>query len=322
MTEIISLKEPVNSRKTGRNSLAAAFLFPVLVCCIGFAAVGVFPFGNRSALIIDGVHQYLGFYEELLRQTGQGIHWTFSEHAMGYSFYSLFSYYLSSPFSLLVLLLMQVLYVNEAVTLVVLVKIGLAGALMTWYARKKMPGKEAEAVCIGCMYALSNYILGYYSNLMWLDCVMLLPVLAWTVERLVRTGHWKTFTAVLGYCILSNYYMGFILCVFSALYYCGVWFGEENRKDRWWKSGLKFARAAVLGGGIAAVILIPAALSITKTTAAKQAGLWGAEGAYGNLWEQRRRAGEGQRSSRKKNLQPERLPVCFPALPWESGRGT
>ena len=155
------------------------FFFPVLVCCVGFAVMGVFPFGSRSALIIDGVHQYLGFYEELLHQIGQGMQWTFSGHAMGYSFYSLFSYYLSSPFNLLVLLLMQVMYVNEAVTLVVLIKIGLTGSCMAWYVQRKMPERGQVSVCIGCMFALSNYVLGYYSNLMWLDCVMLLPVLAW-----------------------------------------------------------------------------------------------------------------------------------------------
>ena len=90
-----------------------------------------------------------------------------------------FSYYLSSPFNLLVLLLMQVMYVNEAVTLVVLIRIGLTGSFMAWYVQRKMPERGQVSVCIGCMFALSNYVLGYYSNLMWLDCVMLLPVLAW-----------------------------------------------------------------------------------------------------------------------------------------------
>lgn len=283
---ITNLKSLADFRLRRKYSMIATFIFPILICCIGFAAVGVFPFGSRSALIIDGVHQYLGFYEELMNQIKQGIHWTFSGHAMGYSFYCLFSYYLSSPFNLLILLLMQFMYINEAVTLVVLMKIGLTGAFMAWYVQQKVPGKELNALCIGCMYALSNYMLGYYSNLMWLDCVMLLPVLAWTIEKLVQNGHWRIYAAVLGYCILSNYYMGFILCVFSALYYIAVCFETEKRKDRWWKSCFKFAGASVLGGGIAAVILIPAVSAIAKTTAAKQAGLSGAGGTYGDLWEQ------------------------------------
>lgn len=181
-------------------------------------------------MIINGIHQYLGFYEEFMNQIRQGVYWTFSRHAMGYSFYSLFSYYLSSPFNLLILLLMQFMYINEAVTIVILMKIGLTGAFMEWYVQKKVPEKEITALCIGCMYALSNYMLGYYSNLMWLDCVMLLPVLAWTIERLAQTGNWRIYATILGYCILSNYYMGFILCVFSALYYIAVCFETEKRQ--------------------------------------------------------------------------------------------
>lgn len=56
--------------------------------------------------------------------------------------HSLFSYYLSSPFNLLILLFMQFLYVNEAVTLVVLLKIGLTGVFMAWYVLKKSRGRN------------------------------------------------------------------------------------------------------------------------------------------------------------------------------------
>lgn len=279
-------KNSTKKKPMRKYSLITAFLFPVLVCCIGFALIKVYPFGSRSALIINGVHQYLGFYKELQHQISQGISWTFSGHAMGYNFYSLFCYYLTSPFNLLILLLMQFLYVNEAVTLVVLLKIGLTGLCMAWYVQQRLPEQEWPAAGIGCMYALSNYVLGYYSNLMWLDCVMLLPVLAWAVEQLVIAGRWRVYTAVLGYCILSNYYMGFMLCVFAALCYPAVYFGTEKRRDGWWKSCVRFAGASVLSGGISAVVLIPAVSAVAKTTAARQAGLSGAEGVYGDLWEQ------------------------------------
>ena len=39
------------------QGMLSAFIFPILVCCLGFALTGVYPFGSRSALIIDGVHQ-------------------------------------------------------------------------------------------------------------------------------------------------------------------------------------------------------------------------------------------------------------------------
>ncbi|MGI6008032.1 MAG: YfhO family protein [Ruminococcus sp.] len=266
--------------------ILAAFIFPVLICCVGFALTGVYPFGSRSALIIDGVHQYLGFYEEFSRQLGKGMGWTFSGYGLGHNFYSVFSYYLSSPFSLLVLLLMRIMYVNEAVTLVVLLKIGLSGACMAWYMQKKTKGRKDIAVCTGCMYALSNYMLGYYSNLMWLDCLMLLPLLAWSIEDMVSSGRWRKYTLVLGYGIISNYYMGFILCVFSLLYYTAIYAGAEKRRDPLWKSAAKFAGASLLSGGASAVILIPAIFAVSETTAARRAAFSLTAETYGSLWEQ------------------------------------
>lgn len=214
------------------ESLIAAVVFPILICCIGFALIGVYPFGSRSALIIDGVHQYLGFYKELYSQITKGGNWMFSQCGMGHDFYGIFSYYLSSPFSLLILFLMNFIYVNEAMTIVVLLKIGLASFCMAWYMQKKTKGENVIALGIGCAYGLSNYMLGYYSNIMWLDCIMLLPILAWSIEKLIYTGRWKMYTIVLAYCILSNYYFGFMLCVFSVLYYVAVYLGTDWNKVR------------------------------------------------------------------------------------------
>ena len=49
-----------------------AFLFPVLIFTLGFALKGVYPFGENSALVVDGVHQYTAFYRELSEQLGKG----------------------------------------------------------------------------------------------------------------------------------------------------------------------------------------------------------------------------------------------------------
>ena len=268
------------------KNLWIAFGFPILICCISFALLKVYPFGSRSALIIDGVHQYIGFYEELSHQLSKGASWIFSEHGMGYNFYSVFSYYLSSPFNLLILILMQFSYVNEAVTIVVLLKIGLTGACMAWYVQKKTEGRTDIAVVTGCMYGLSNYILGYYSNLMWLDCIMLLPVLAFCIEEMVSRGKWKKYTLILGYCIISNYYLGFILCVFSLLYFSAVYASSEKRKYHGLKACAKFAGSSLLAGGLAAFILFPGVFAVVQTTAAKQAGFSFTAETYGNIWEQ------------------------------------
>ena len=268
-------KAEKNKKKGNRGWIyLLAFLFPVLIFTLGFALKGVYPFGENSALVVDGVHQYTAFYRELSEQ-------------LGYNFYGLFCYYLCSPFSFLILLFMKFMYVNEAVTAVILIKAGLCSVSMAWYSGKKYPGRGSMAVSLGCMYALSDFFIGYYSNVMWLDCIMLLPVLAYLIEQLVHTGKWRGYCLVLGYCILTSYYMGFMLCTFAAFYYLAELAAAESgrRPEKIRFSLLKFAGASVAGAGFAGITLIPGIAAVSRTAAAEEAGT-GLSGVYGDIWKQ------------------------------------
>ena len=277
----IRIQKAEKNKKQGNRGwiYLLAFLFPVLIFTLGFALKGVYPFGENSALVVDGVHQYTAFYRELSEQLGKGAGWTWSAHAMGYNFYGLFCYYLCSPFSFLILLFMKFMYVNEAVTAVILIKAGLCSVSMAWYSGKKYPGRGSMAVSLGCMYALSDFLIGYYSNVMWLDCIMLLPVLAYLIEQLVHTGKW--------YCILTSYYMGFMLCTFAAFYYLAELAAAESgrRPEKIRFSLLKFAGASVAGAGLAGITLIPGIAAVSRTAAAEEAGT-GLSGVYGDIWKQ------------------------------------
>lgn len=283
----IKKRNIVNNDKKGNlgRVYILAFLFPVIIFVTGFALKGVYPFGENSALVVDGVHQYTAFYKELASQLKKGLDWTYSTHAMGYNFYGLFCYYLCSPFSLLVLLFMKFMYVNEAVTVTILIKVGLCSVSMAWYSGKKYPGRGGMAVSLGCMYGLSNFMLGYYSNVMWLDCIMLLPVLAYLIEQMVCTGKWKSYCMILGYCILTSYYMGFMLCTFAGLYYIANLITAEHRAEKIHCSLLKFTGASVMGAGLAGITLIPGITAVSRTVAASEAGT-GLSGVYGNIWKQ------------------------------------
>ena len=271
----IRIQKAEKNKKQGNRGwiYLLAFLFPVLIFTLGFALKGVYPFGENSALVVDGVHQYTAFYRELSEQLGKGTGWTWSAHAMGYNFYGL--------------LFMKFMYVNEAVTAVILIKAGLCSVSMAWYSGKKYPGRGSMAVSLGCMYALSNFLIGYYSNVMWLDCIMLLPVLAYLIEQLVHTGKWRGYCLVLGCCILTSYYMGFMLCTFAAFYYLAELVAAESgrRLEKIRFSLLKFAGASVAGAGLAGITLITGIAAVSRTAAAEEAGT-GLSGVYGDIWKQ------------------------------------
>ena len=180
------------------------------------------------------------------------------------------------------------MYVNEAVTAVILIKAGLCSVSMAWYSGKKYPGRESMAVSLGCMYALSNFLIGYYSNVMWLDCIMLLPVLAYLIEQLVHTGKWRGYCLVLGYCILTSYYMGFMLCTFAAFYYLAELAAAESgrRPEKIRFSLLKFAGASVAGAGLAGITLIPGIAAGIQRLQRRKRRAPDFRGMYGDIWKQ------------------------------------
>ena len=116
---------------------------------------------------------------------------------------------------------------------------------------------------------------------------MLLPVLAYLIEQLVHTGKWRGYCLVLGYCILTSYYMGFMLCTFAAFYYLAELAAAESgrRPEKIRFSLLKFAGASVAGAGLAGITLIPGIAAVSRTAAAEEAGT-GLSGVYGDIWKQ------------------------------------
>ncbi|NLA70953.1 MAG: YfhO family protein, partial [Clostridiaceae bacterium] len=114
------------------SSLAwIAFLIPFVIMALAYGAIQVFPFGQRHMLTVDLYHQYAPFFalfrDKLL--SGGSLFYSMAG-GLGTNFYALFAYYLASPLNLL-LLIFPPAYLTEAIMLITLIKIGLAG--LTFY---------------------------------------------------------------------------------------------------------------------------------------------------------------------------------------------
>lgn len=94
-------KEWIKENRVYVIVLAVSALFWVLISIF----MGYAPFGNNSFLTNDAIHQYypfMGQYRERLLE-GQSLQYSFGG-GMGFNFLSLWSYYLSSPLNLIILL--------------------------------------------------------------------------------------------------------------------------------------------------------------------------------------------------------------------------
>ena len=264
------LKESDNKKQSffGRNwswiiatAITAVFMLFVMII------LKVAPFGENTFTLIDSIHQYIPFmsdYQDKLQHHGNLLYtW---DVGLGQNFQSLLLYYMASPFNILLAFVSRR---NIATVFSVLVSVKLAisaGCFSYFLSRRK--GKCANNTLItvlGIAFALNNYMIGYFWNLMWLDCIMVFPLIMLGYERLIRKSDPRLYVIALFYSLYCNYYVSYIICIFLVLWFLLT--GHRNFK-KFITDGLKFAGCSLLSAGMAAVSLLVAYFAISKTATA------------------------------------------------------
>ena len=247
--------------------LAAAGL-GLAVMSLAYVHLGVWPVGDKSILMVDMHHQYAPLLSELREMFIEGSAFSYSFHiGLGANFIPCFAYYLASPLNLLLLLFSEQ-HLAEAILVITLLKNALAAASFAACAQYIYRKRNAAVVGVSVMYSLMLYMLAYSWNIMWLDVVALLPLVVMCFERMLREGKWLSYVLTLSLALFSNYYIGFMLCIFLVLYFV-VWQLREPRsaRERLIGTGL-FAGGSLLGGGLVMSLLLPTAIALGRTSAA------------------------------------------------------
>lgn len=240
------------------DGLLAAFFVPVAIMIIIFIQRGIFPFGEESFLRTDMYHQYAPFFSEFQDKIKNGGSLLYSWNVgMGVNFSALFAYYLASPLNWLIILCPKELVI-EFMTYSIVVKIGLSGLTMAYYLRKHSRKKEFGVAFFGIFYALSGYMAAYSWNIMWLDCILLFPLIVLGLERLVHEGKGLLYCVTLGLSIFSNYYISIMTCIFMVIYFIALLVLEKEMSwEKFVSRCFQFAVYSLLAGGLAAVVLLP-----------------------------------------------------------------
>lgn len=265
-------EKELSFRRVKKRCCIWGFAIPAVTVAVGFAVNGVFPFGDHGVLIIDSLHQYLPFFTEFHEKlvNSESLLYSFGG-GLGFNFWATFAYYLASPMNFLVTLFPKA-NMMDAMALFIILKIGLCGLTMAYYLVHRNKGKNYYPIVFSAMFALSSFIIGYYFNLMWLDSIAMLPLIMMGIERIVNGKSGKLFCLSLFYGLFCNYYIGFMLCLFSCLYFLVLWISAK--KITFKKIAVscgKFARYALIAGGMAAIVLVPAYLGLGTTESAENA---------------------------------------------------
>jgi len=249
-----------------------AFILPVISMTVVYLIKGVFPFGDEMYLRSDCYHQYTPYLEILQNKLrgGGSLFYTW-EIGSGMNFLAIAAYYLSSPFNLLTIIWPG--NMADFVSFSIILKMGLSGFATTYYLTKKFHSKNINAVIFGMIYALSAYFAAFSWNIMWLDCMWLLPFIILGLDRLVNEKRYKMYCIALALGIFSNYYIGIMLCIYSVIYFiyllCVSDFDSNVGQLKARLLAFKdFAIYSILGGGLAACVILPEYFNMLMTKSA------------------------------------------------------
>ncbi|MBS9335088.1 YfhO family protein [Fructobacillus sp. M1-13] len=212
-------KHTNNIKKITYGPLALSFWLPFFFLLTYFIYRHMAPFGSQTILTVDLGQQYLDYFaqfKETILHDPSAFFYSFSS-GLGGDMIGEWSYYLMSPFNLF-FLFANATTLPAWILLVTLFKISSAGLTMAFYLKKvaKLTGYEITLFAIN--YPLSAWFIANALNLLWLDTAVLLPLLLWSLHRLITQKKAGAFTLLLMATILSNYYVAWMIGLFLLLY--------------------------------------------------------------------------------------------------------
>ena len=265
--------------------LALCALIPAMLCYLMYLLCGIHPFGDGSVLVLDLNGQYVWFFEALRNfvRGDASLLYSFAR-AMGGEFMGMYAYYLSSPLSFIVCLF-PLDRMLEGLLVLFLIKTALCGLTFGYYMHKTSTERRPYAILIfSICYALCSYGIVQQHNTMWIDAMMWLPLITLGIESLIKHGKFKLYTLFLAVTLFSNFYIGYMVCIYCFfyffLYYIGHGLGQENNplgeRLHFLKSLLRMALYSILAVGIAAVIILGAyySLNFGKSTFSDANWVW------------------------------------------------
>jgi uncharacterized membrane protein YfhO len=245
--------------------IATSFLLPALILLWSYASIGVYPFGNKSILIMDlnQMSDIIASFKNLLG-VNNSIFYSWSK-ALGDNNMGTFAFYLSSPFTFVTLLFPNNLFPTSLMVMN-LIKIGSAGLTFCLYLKFVFKKNDLSLVLFSLFYALMSYSIVYSMLLMWLDGLIWLPIVLIGIEKLLKDNKPILLIVSLMMMFIATYYLSYMIGIFCVIYFIYRYLTAYN--DIGALSLIKkislFVISAITSAGLSAWLLSPALISLQE----------------------------------------------------------
>ncbi len=248
---------------------ALAFIFPVLTVLSALIITQCYPFGSHTMLTVDLYHQYGPFLVTLRDKilSSDSLFYSWND-GLGQEYYASFANYAASPLNIFCIFFTPKT-MPVFIGLITCIRAGLASVFMLMFLSENDNRRvDNITVVFASSYALCGWFISYFWNIMWCDAVVLLPLVALGLRRLLLEKKIGLYCISLAVLVFSNYYAGFFVCLFLILfapvYYICLFTPSRDRSvphrlcpKTFFRSAGLFAGASLLAVGATAILTIP-----------------------------------------------------------------
>lgn len=252
---------------------ALAFLLPLITLIILFAnnEIALFSYTNKTIISFDMQSQYICYMRDFRNALLNHESLVYStEKVFGGDYLSIYTFYLSSPFNFLV-----IFFKEEALPLFFawtsILKMSIASLNFYLLVRFYNHQFSYKKIIFAIGYGLISYSFVYISNYMWLDGVMILPLVVLGLYFLEQKKHLWLYPVAIAYSLMTSWYIGFMIAVFAVVFFIYLFVTTFNKENlSFAKLLFRFFVFSLVGGLISAVYWLTAAFHFDGTKAIAQ----------------------------------------------------
>ena len=240
-----------------------SFFIPFLIILVALAGLHVTPFGDKTLIIADANGLYINYvsYAGRFVKGLEGFTYSF-EKGLGGNMMPHMGITMLSPFFAL-FAFTPIRNYPAAYTLISVLNFCVCGLTMYLFLAD-IYGHRLSNLIFSTAYALNGFLVANVFQVIFFTAVHVFPLVVLGLRKLLRGKSPALYILSLAYALVTSYYMGFMICVASVLFFVlHLWLYKEDLAVRKHLIFSRYALASLCGGLLVAAVWLPSLLGIS-----------------------------------------------------------
>ncbi|MBQ9853590.1 MAG: YfhO family protein [Bacilli bacterium] len=234
------------------------FIISFVILTLIYILNGFYPFGGHSIVQVDADYQFIPVLYRIYDFLHGNANVIYDDIGLGNNIYisMIIQGSLFSPINLLLYLTSRENILNYF-NIIVMIKICFISLTTYIYINNKYKVNDFYKVLFSILFALSGYTFLNYFNIMWLDSIILFPLIVMYLDKLLFEEKYIGYIITLSMSLAISYYISYFILIFIIFYsFINIYLVVKNDKAR--RVTFKLGLATFISFCISSFSLLPA----------------------------------------------------------------